>query len=209
MKNSKYNWENKSDKIFKRLVSQDEEEILSKKQAIELFDNGILRNIQVGTFDGLREIHKYLFGECYGTAGKMRKHDIRKGDTMFCRAMYLEDNLKTVSRMPENTFEEIIEKYVEMNIMHPFYEGNGRVTRIWLDQILIKRMGKCINWQNINRNDYLSAMKRSVINDLELKVILKENLMDDVENRDVFMNGINQSYRYEDMSRYDVRELGK
>ncbi len=207
MKNSKYNWENESDKILKRLVSQDEEEILSKKRAMELFDKGILKNIQAGTFDRLREIHKYLFEECYGTAGKMRKHDIRKGDTMFCRAMYLEDNLKTVSRMSENTFEEIIEKYVEMNIMHPFYEGNGRATRIWLDQILIKRLGICINWQNTNRNDYLSTMKRSVINDLELKVILKENLTDDVENRDVFMNGINQSYRYENMSRYDVREL--
>ena len=207
MTNSKYNWENESDKILKRLVSQEEEEFLSKRRARELFDNGILKNIQVGTFEGLKEIHRYLFQECYGSAGELRKHDIRKGDTMFCRAMYLEDNLKTVSKMPENNFEEIVEKYVEMNIMHPFYEGNGRLTRIWLDQMLIKRLGMCVDWQKINRNDYLSAMKRSVVNDLELKFILKESLTSDIEDRDVFMNGINQSYEYENMGKYDVKEL--
>ena len=207
MTNSKYNWENKSDKILKRLVSQDEEEFLSKRRARELFDNGILKNIQVGTFEGLKEIHRYLFQECYGSAGEVRKYDIRKGDTMFCRAMYLEDNLKTVSKMPENNFEEIVEKYVEMNIMHPFYEGNGRATRIWLDQMLIKRLGMCVDWQKINRNDYLSAMKRSVVNDLELKFLLKESLTSDIEDRDVFMNGINQSYEYENMGKYDVKEL--
>ena len=207
MTNSKYNWKNESDKILKRLVSQDEEEFLSKRRARELFDNGILKNIQVGTFEGLKEIHRYLFQECYGTAGEVRKHDIRKGDTMFCRAMYLEDNLKTVSKMPENNFEEIVEKYVEMNIMHPFYEGNGRATRIWLDQMLIKRLGMCVDWQKINRNDYLSAMKRSVVNDLELKFILKESLTSGIEDRDVFMNGINQSYEYENMGKYDVKEL--
>ena len=204
MTNRKYNWENESDKISKRLVSQDEEEFLSKRRVRELFDNEILKNIQVGTFEGLKEIHRYLFQECYGSAGEVRKHDIRKGDTMFCRAMYLENNLKTVSKMPENTFEEIIEKYVEMNIMHPFYEGNGRTTRIWLDQMLIKRLGMCANWQNISKNNYLSAMKRSVINDLELKMLLKENLTEDVESRDMFMNGINQSYEYENMRKYDV-----
>ena len=207
MTNSKYNWENESDKILKRLVPQDEEEFLSKKRARELFDNEILKNIQVGTFEGLKEIHRYLFQECYGSAGEVRKHDIRKGDTMFCRAMYLEDNLKTVSKMPENNFEEIVEKYVEMNIMHPFYEGNGRATRIWLDQMLIKRLGMCVDWQKINRNDYLSAMKRSVINDLELKFLLKESLISDIEDRDMFMNGINQSYEYENMGKYDVKEL--
>lgn len=191
MTNSEYNWKNESDKILKRLVPQDEEEFLSKRRARELFDNGILKNIQVGTFEGLKEIHWYLFQECYGTAGEVRKHDIRKGDTMFCRAMYLEDNLKTVSKMPENNFEEIVEKYVEMNIMYSFYEGNGRTTKIWLDQMLIKRLGMCANWQNISKNNYLSAMKRSVINDLELKMLLKENLTEDVESRDIFMNGIN------------------
>ena len=207
MTNSKYNWENESDKILKRLVPQDEEEFLSKRRARELFDNEILKNIQVGTFEGLKEIHRYLFQECYGSAGEVRKHDIRKGDTMFCRAMYLEDNLKTVSKMPENNFEEIVEKYVEMNIMHPFYEGNGRATRIWWDQMLIKRLGMCVDWQKINRNDYLSAMKRSVVNDLELKFILKESLTSGIEDRDVFMNGINQSYEYENMGKYDVKEL--
>ena len=207
MTNSKYNWKNESDKISKRLVSQDEEEFLSKRRARELFDNEILKNIQAGTFEGLKEIHRYLFQECYGTAGEVRKHDIRKGDTMFCRAMYLEDNLKTVSKMPENNFEEIVEKYVEMNIMHPFYEGNGRPTRIWLDQMLIKRLGMCVDWQKINRNDYLSAMKRSVVNDLELKFLLKESLTSDIEDRDVLMNGINQSYEYENMGKYDVKEL--
>ena len=207
MTNSKYNWKNESDKILKRLVSQDEEEFLSKRRARELFDNEILKNIQVGTFEGLKEIHRYLFQECYGSAGEVRKHDIRKGDTMFCRAMYLEDNLKTVSKMPENNFEEIVEKYVEMNIMHPFHEGNGRATRIWLDQMLIKRLGMCVDWQKINRNDYLSAMKRSVVNDLELKFLLKESLTSGIEDRDVFMNGINQSYEYENMGKYDVKEL--
>ena len=207
MTNSKYNWKNESDKILKRLVSQDEEEFLSKRRARELFDNEILKNIQVGTFEGLKEIHRYLFQECYGTAREVRKRDIRKGDTMFCRAMYLEDNLKTVSKMPENNFEEIVEKYVEMNIMHPFYEGNGRATRIWLDQMLIKRLGMCVDWQKINRNDYLSAMKRSVVNDLELKFLLKESLTSDIEDRDMFMNGINQSYEYENMGKYDVKEL--
>ena len=207
MANNKYSWENESDKILKRLVSQDEEEFLSKRRARELFDNGILKNIQVGTFEGLKEIHRYLFQECYGSTGEVRKHDIRKGDTMFCRAMYLEDNLKTVSKMPENNFEEIVEKYVEMNIMHPFYEGNGRATRIWLDQMLIKRLGMCVDWQKINRNDYLSAMKRSVVNDLELKFLLKESLTSGIEDRDVFMNGINQSYEYENMGKYDVKEL--
>ena len=207
MTNSKYNWENESDKISKRLVSQDEEEFLSKRRARELFDNEILKNIQVGTFEGLKEIHRYLFQECYGSAGEVRKHDIRKGDTMFCRAMYLEDNLKTVSKMPENNFEEIVEKYVEMNIMHPFHEGNGRTTRIWLNQMLIKRLGMCVDWQKINRNDYLSAMKRSVVNDLELKFLLKESLTSGIEDRDVFMNGINQSYEYENMGKYDVKEL--
>ena len=207
MTNSKYNWKNESDKISKRLVSQDEEEFLSKRRARELFDNEILKNIQAGTFEGLKEIHRYLFQECYGSAGEVRKHDIRKSDTMFCRAMYLEDNLKTVSKMPENNFEEIVEKYVEMNIMHPFYEGNGRPTRIWLDQMLIKRLGMCVDWQKINRNDYLSAMKRSVVNDLELKFLLKESLTSGIEDRDVFMNGINQSYEYENMGKYDVKEL--
>ena len=200
----KYKWKDENEKILKRLVSEDKEEILSKKRAKELFDEKILEVIEVGSFDGLREIHRFLFQDCYGTAGKVREYDIQKGDTMFCWAMYLEDNLKTVSKMPENTFDEIIEKYVEMNMMHPFYEGNGRATRIWLDQILIKRLKVCVNWKNINKNEYLSAMRRSVVNDLELRILLKENLTKDIDDRNVFMEGINQSYKYENMEKYSI-----
>ena len=200
----KYKWKDENEKILKRLVSEDEEEILSKKRAKELFDEKILEVIEVGSFDGLREIHRFLFQDCYGTAGKVREYDIQKEDTMFCWAMYLEDNLKTVSKMPENTFDEIIEKYVEMNMMHPFYEGNGRATRIWLDQILIKRLKVCVNWKNINKNEYLSAMRRSVVNDLELRILLKENLTKDIDDRNVFMEGINQSYKYENMQKYSI-----
>lgn len=121
--------------------------------------------------------------------------------------MYLKDNLKTVSNMKEDTFEDIVDKYVEMNIMHPFYEGNGRATRIWLDLLLIKKLGKCVDWQKINKEDYLSAMKRSIINSLEIKTLLKENLISNITNRDVFMSNINQSYRYENMSSYDIHNL--
>ena len=121
--------------------------------------------------------------------------------------MYLKDNLKTVSNMKEDTFEDIVDKYVEMNVMHPFYEGNGRATRIWLDLLLIKKLGKCVDWQKINKEDYLSAMKRSIINSLEIKTLLKENLTSNISNRDVFMSNINQSYRYENMSNYDIHNL--
>ena len=134
-------------------------------------------------------------------------HNIKKGDTFFCKAMYLKDNLKTVSNMKEDTFEDIVDKYVEMNVMHPFYEGNGRATRIWLDLLLIKKLGKCVDWQKINKEDYLSAMKRSIINSLEIKTLLKENLTSNISNRDVFMSNINQSYRYENMSSYDIHNL--
>ena len=204
---NKYNFTETDKTILKRLVDEKEEEYLSKKRAKDLFEKDILSKADLGTFKSLQAIHKYLFQDCFETAGLVRKHDIRKGDTLFCKAMYLEDNLKTVSNMKEDTFEDIIEKYVEMNIMHPFYEGNGRTTRIWLDQMLIRSLGMCVNWQNINRNDYLSAMKRSVVNDLELKFLLKENLTEDVESRDIFMKGINQSYEYENMRKYDVKEL--
>ena len=202
----KYNWK-ESNSILKRLVTENEEELFSKKRYKELFEKKIIEKFEIGTFESLQKIHKYLFQDCYKTAGKIRTHDMSKGDMVFCRAMYLEDNLKTVSKMPENSFEEIVEKYVEMNIMHPFYEGNGRATRLWLDQILIRRLGMCVNWQNINKNEYLSAMKRSVVNNLELRILLKENLTKDISDRDVFFNGINQSYKYENMSKYDVREL--
>ena len=206
MGNNKYVWE-ENNEILKRIVDEEQEELLSKKRARELFEKNLLEKIEIGTIKGLQEIHRYLFQDCYETAGMIRKHDISKGETIFCRAMYLNDNLKTVSRMSEDTFEQIIEKYVEMNMMHPFYEGNGRAMRIWLDQILIKNLKKCINWKNINRSEYMSAMKRSIVNNLELRFLLKENLTDKIQDRDVFMNGINQSYKYENMAKYDINSI--
>ena len=201
----KYSFKEMDSIILKRLVNEKEEEYLSKKRAKELFDKNIFSKFEVGTFKGLQAIHQYLFQDCF--KGLIRNHDIKKGDTLFCKAMYLKDNLKTVSNMKEDTFEDIVDKYVEMNIMHPFYEGNGRATRIWLDLLLIKKLGKCVDWQKINKEDYLSAMKRSIINSLEIKTLLKENLISNITNRDVFMSNINQSYRYENMSSYDIHNL--
>ena len=203
----KYNFTETDKTILKRLVDEKEEEYLSKKRAKDLFEKDILLKADLGTFKSLQAIHKYLFQDCFETAGLVRKHDIRKGDTLFCKAMYLEDNLKTVSNMKEDTFEDIIEKYVEMNMMHPFYEGNGRATRIWLDFLLIKRLGKCVDWKKIDKEDYLSAMRRSVINSLELRILLGDNLTDDINNRDLYMSNINQSYSYENMTNYDANKL--
>ena len=204
---NKYNFTETDKTILKRLVDEKEEEYLSKKRAKDLFEKDILLKADLGTFKSLQAIHKYLFQDCFETAGLVRKHDIRKGDTLFCKAMYLEDNLKTVSNMKEDTFEDIIEKYVEMNIMHPFYEGNGRATRIWLDFLLIKRLGKCVDWKNIDKEDYLSAMRRSVINSLELRTLLGDNLTDNINNRDLYISNINQSYHYENMTNYDANNL--
>ena len=204
---NKYNFTETDKTILKRLVDEKEEEYLSKKRAKDLFEKDILLKADLGTFNSLQAIHKYLFQDCFETAGLVRKHDIRKGDTLFCKAMYLEDNLKTVSSMKEDTFEDIIEKYVEMNMMHPFYEGNGRATRIWLDFLLIKRLGKCIDWKKIDKEDYLSAMKRSIINSLELKTLLRDNLTADINNRNLYISNINQSYSYENMTNYDANNL--
>ena len=204
---NKYNFTETDKTILKRLVDEKEEEYLSKKRAKDLFEKDILSKADLGTFKSLQAIHKYLFQDCFETAGLVRKHDIRKGDTLFCKAMYLEDNLRTVSNMKEDTFEDIIEKYVEMNMMHPFYEGNGRATRIWLDFLLIERLGKCVDWKNIDKEDYLSAMRRSVINSLELRILLGDNLTDDINNRDLYMSNINQSYSYENMTNYDANNL--
>lgn len=204
---NKYNFTETDKTILKRLVDEKEEEYLSKKRAKDLFEKNILSKVDLGTFKSLQAIHKYLFQDCFETAGLVRKHDIRKGDTLFCKAMYLEDNLRTVSNMKEDTFEDIIEKYVEMNMMHPFYEGNGRATRIWLDFLLIKRLGECVDWKKIDKEDYLSAMRRSVINSLELKTLLRDKLTDDINNRDLYMSNINQSYSYENMTNYDANKL--
>ena len=204
---NKYNFTETDKTILKRLVDEKEEEYLSKKRAKDLFEKDILLKADLGTFKSLQAIHKYLFQDCFETAGLVRKHDIRKGDTLFCKAMYLEDNLKTVSKMKDDTFEDIIEKYVEMNMMHPFYEGNGRATRIWLDFLLIKRLGKCIDWKNIDKEDYLSAMRRGVINSLELRTLLGDNLTDNINTRDLYISNINQSYSYENMTNYDANNL--
>ena len=204
---NKYNFTETDKTILKRLVDEKEEEYLSKKRAKDLFEKDILLKADLGTFKSLQAIHKYLFQDCFETAGLVRKHDIRKGDTLFCKTMYLEDNLRTVSNMKEDTFEDIIEKYVEMNMMHPFYEGNGRATRIWLDFLLIKRLGKCVDWKKIDKEDYLSAMRRSVINSLELRILLGDNLTDDINNRDLYISNINQSYSYENMTNYDANNL--
>ena len=204
---NKYNFTETDKTILKRLVDEKEEEYLSKKRAKDLFEKDILLKADLGTFKSLQAIHKYLFQDCFETAGLVRKHDIRKGDTLFCKAMYLEDNIRTVSNMKEDTFEDIIEKYVEMNMMHPFYEGNGRATRIWLDFLLIKRLGKCVDWKKIDKEDYLSAMRRSVINSLELKTLLRDKLTDDINNRDLYISNINQSYSYENMTNYDANNL--
>ena len=204
---NKYNFTETDKTILKRLVDEKEEEYLSKKRAKDLFEKDILSKVDLGTFKSLQAIHKYLFQDCFETAGLVRKHDIRKGDTLFCKAMYLEDNIRTVSNMKEDTFEDIIEKYVEMNMMHPFYEGNGRATRICLDFLLIKRLGKCVDWKKIDKEDYLSAMRRSVINSLELKTLLRDKLTDDINNRDLYISNINQSYSYENMTNYDANNL--
>ena len=204
---NKYNFTETDKTILKRLVDEKEEEYLSKKRAKDLFEKDILLKADLGTFKSLQAIHKYLFQDCFETAGLVRKHDIRKGDTLFCKAMYLEDNLRTVSKMKDDTFEDIIEKYVEMNMMHPFYEGNGRATRIWLDFLLIERLGKCVDWKNIDKEDYLSATRRSIINSLELRILLGDNLTDDINNRDLYMSNINQSYSYENMTNYDANKL--
>ena len=204
---NKYNFTETDKTILKRLVDEKEEEYLSKKRAKDLFEKDILLKADLGTFKSLQAIHKYLFQDCFETAGLVRKHDIRKGDTLFCKAMYLEDNLRTVSNMKEDTFEDIIEKYVEMNIAHPFREGNGRATRIWLDQILKKSLKKCVDWSKVDKSEYLSAMERSPVNQLEIQELLRHNLTDQIEDREVYMKGIQASYQYEDMDDYDVHTL--
>ena len=169
----------------------------SLEQARALFESGDINRIEVGTVAGLCEIHRYLFGGLYDFAGKIRTLNIAKGGFRFANCLYLGAILPVIEQMPETTFEEIIAKYVEMNIAHPFMEGNGRSTRIWLDMILKKNLGKVVNWQNVDKDLYLQAMERSPINDLELRFLLKENLTDSVNDREVIFKGIEQSYYYE------------
>ena len=184
-----------------------DEELLSKRRAIELWDKGFINDFEVGTYKGLQEIHGFLFQDIFDFAGKTRDVNLSKGNFRFANLLYLESNLAIIERMPEGSFDEIIEKYVEMNVAHPFREGNGRATRIWLDLMLKKNLNKCIDWTMVDRADYLSAMERSPVNSLEIKHLLKNALTDRVDDRGVYLRGIQQSYVYEDLDRYDIEDI--
>lgn len=183
------------------------EELESKKRAIELWDTKAIEQIEVGTIKGLQQIHFYLFQDVFDFAGKIRTVNLAKGNFRFAPTLFLEQNLKIIDKMPEKTFEEIIEKYVEMNVAHPFREGNGRATRIWLDLILKKAIEQCIDWQKVDKYSYLQAMERSPINDLEIKTLLRSALTSDIANRQVYMRGIQQSYIYENQNEYDIEKI--
>lgn len=183
------------------------EEKISKKKAVELFENGYLDNYEAGTFKMLAAIHKYLFDEIYDFAGKIRTVNIAKGNFRFAPVMYLQAALENIEKMPQSTFDEIIEKYVEMNIAHPFREGNGRSTRIWLDLILKRELNMVIDWSNVDKEDYLLAMERSPIKDIEIKCVLKQALTDKVNDREVYMKGIDHSYYYEGYTIYKAEDL--
>lgn len=183
------------------------EEKITKIRAIKLFETGKLEEIEVGTFKGLAKIHKYLFDEIYEFAGKIRNANISKGNFRFASVMYLKDALKQIDKMPQSNFDEIIEKYIEMNVAHPFREGNGRSTRIWLDAILKKEIGRVVDWSKVNKEDYLLAMERSPIKNTEIKWLLKEALTDKIDDREVYMKGIDASYNYEGYTLYKTEEL--
>lgn len=183
------------------------EERISKKKALELFENGILDTLEAGTFSSLKAIHKYLFDEIYNFAGEIRTVNLAKGNFRFAPLMYLEAALENIDKMPQSTFDEIVEKYVEMNIAHPFREGNGRSTRIWLDLIFKKELGKVVDWSKVDKEDYLLAMERSPIKDIEIKHILKNALTDDINSREVYMKGIDHSYYYEGYTTFKTKDL--
>ncbi|MDP1549131.1 MAG: Fic family protein [Nitrosomonas sp.] len=183
------------------------EEKISKQKAKQLFDSGDIKKIEVGTFAGLAFIHAYLFEDIYPFAGKIRDVNIAKGNFRFAPLMYLAPSLKHIDAMPQSTFDEIIEKYVEMNVAHPFREGNGRATRIWLDLILKREIQQVVDWNRVDKEEYLSAMQRSVVKDLEIKVLLKQALTDQIDDRALFMKGIDVSYYYEGYSEFKTEEL--
>ncbi|MBO6348094.1 cell filamentation protein [Enterococcus sp. DIV0755f] len=185
------------------------EEKLSKKKAKKLYDSGKINEIEVGTFKGLAEIHEFLFSEIYDFAGNIRTVNIAKGNFQFAPIMYLERSLKHIDQLPQTSFEEIIKKYVEMNIAHPFREGNGRTTRIWLALILKKEVQKVVDWNLINKEDYLSAMERSPINDLEIRYLISKALTDKINDRELYMKGIDVSYFYEGFSKYTIDDLSE
>lgn len=184
-----------------------EEERISKKRALELFEKGILDSLEAGTFCSLSKIHKYLFDEIYYFAGELRNVNLSKGNFRFVPVMYLKHALEHIDNMPQSTYEEIIEKYVEMNVAHPFREGNGRSTRIWLDLILKKEIGKVVNWSKVDKEDYLLAMERSPVKNVEIRELLKQALTSDINNREVYMKGIDASYSYEGYYTYRTDEL--
>lgn len=184
-----------------------EEERISKKKAIDLFEKSILKELPVGRFSTLQFIHKYLFEDIYEFAGEIRNVNIAKGNFRFAPLMYLKPALESIDKMPQSNFDEIVEKYVEMNIAHPFREGNGRSTRIWLDHILKNEIGKVIDWSKVDKEDYLLAMERSPIKDIEIKYLLKEALTDEINSRDVYMKGIDHSYYYEGYTTFKAEEL--
>lgn len=184
-----------------------EEEKISKKKAMQLFEMGFLDRLKAGTFDALSKIHKYLFEDIYDFAGKIRDVNISKGGFRFAPLMYFEAALQNIDKMPQSTFDEIVEKYVEMNIVHPFREGNGRATRIWLDMIFKKEIRKVVDWSKVDKEDYLLAMERSPIKDTEIKHILRQALTNKINDRKVYMKGIDHSYYYEGYNTFKVEEL--
>lgn len=183
------------------------EEKLSKEKAVKLFEYGILDNQKAGSFQALAEIHKYLFEDIYDFAGKIRTVNIAKGGFRFAPVMYLESSLENIEKMPQNDFDSIVEKYVEMNIAHPFREGNGRSMRIWLDMMFRKELSVAVDWSRIDKEDYLLAMERSPIRDIEIKHLLKNALTADINDRELFMKGIDQSYYYEGYNSYSIDDL--
>lgn len=184
-----------------------EEERISKAKALEMFESGALDALAPGTFESLCAIHRCLFGDVYDFAGKMRTENISKGGLRFAPVMFLENSVDAVEKMPQSTFDEIIAKHVEMNVAHPFREGNGRSMRIWLDQILKKEFGRVVDWSKVDKNDYLLAMERSPIKDVEIKVLLEAALTDEVDDREVYMKGIDASYNYEGYNVYRTEDL--
>ena len=186
-----------------------EEERISKQKALALYDTSLLNTFPVGTFAGLAMIHKYLFEDIYEFAGQMRTVNIAKGNFRFAPVMYLHPALESIDQMPQSTFDEIIEKYVEMNVAHPFREGNGRSTRIWLDSILKKELHQVVDWSRVEKSDYLMAMERSPVKDLEIKVLLHKALTEQINDRQVHMKGIDASYHYEGYQIFRTEELAK
>ena len=183
------------------------EERISKTKALEMFQQGLLDTFEVGTFRGLSQIHKYLFDEIYDFAGQVRTVNIAKGGFRFAPVLYLTSALENISRMPQSTFDEIIAKYVEMNVAHPFREGNGRSTRLWLDAILKKELRQVVDWSKVDKGDYLLAMERSPIKDTEIKLLLKAALTDKISDREVYMKGVDASYRYEGYNPYKTGDI--